>query len=73
MEKGLEKNRDKTSWFDAAFAGLGDIGGGAHVEGLGDPGGRDGGLGVKSGGDLGFARVAILEAGQLRGMQLGAT
>ena len=43
------------------------------MEGLGDPDERDGGLGVKSGGDLGFARVAILEAGQLRGAQLGET
>ena len=41
------------------------------MEGLGDPDERDGGLGVKSGGDLGFARVAILEAGQLSETQLG--
>ena len=69
--KGQENIRDKSSWFDTAFAGLGDIGGGAHVESLGDPGQRDGGLRVERGGDFGFARVAFLEAGKLRGTQLG--
>ena len=44
---------------------------GAHVEGLGDPGERDGELRVERGDDLGFARVAFLEAGKLRGTQLG--